>query len=76
MDPRGIGPRPHPCHGCVIPLYYGPVVSSVANLRSVIQILGFKARERDFARRIKYTVSAITGARNAEAEYFNPTELL
>lgn len=26
MDPRGIEPRPHPCHGRVIPLYYGPQV--------------------------------------------------
>lgn len=26
VDPRGIEPRPHPCHGRVIPLYYGPLV--------------------------------------------------
>ncbi len=24
VDPRGIEPRPHPCHGRVIPIYYGP----------------------------------------------------
>lgn len=27
VDPRGIEPRTHPCHGCVMPLYYGPVPS-------------------------------------------------
>ena len=25
VDPRGIGPRPRPCHGRVIPLNYGPL---------------------------------------------------
>ena len=24
MDPRGVGPRIYPCHGYVLPLYYGP----------------------------------------------------
>ena len=25
VDPPGIEPGPHPCHGCVMPIYYGPV---------------------------------------------------
>ena len=24
VDPRGVEPRPTPCHGVVLPLYYGP----------------------------------------------------
>ena len=24
VDPRGVEPRTHPCHGCVLPLYHGP----------------------------------------------------
>jgi hypothetical protein len=24
VDPPGIGPGPLPCHGSVIPIYYGP----------------------------------------------------
>ena len=24
VDSRGVGPRTHPCHGCVLPLYYEP----------------------------------------------------
>lgn len=26
VDPRGVEPRPVPCHGTVLPLYYGPFV--------------------------------------------------
>lgn len=25
VDPPGIEPGPHPCHGRVIPIYYGPI---------------------------------------------------
>src|SRR3989344_5865941 len=25
LDLWGIGPQPHPCHGCVIPFYYRPI---------------------------------------------------
>ena len=25
VDPRGVEPRPIPCHGIVLPLYYGPI---------------------------------------------------
>ena len=31
MDPRGIEPLPTPCHGVVLPVYYGPVVVCVAS---------------------------------------------
>ena len=27
VDPRGVEPRPIPCHGIVLPLYYGPSFS-------------------------------------------------
>ena len=26
VDPRGVEPRPRPCHGRVLPLYYGPLL--------------------------------------------------
>ncbi len=29
VDPRGIEPRTHPCHGRVLPLYYGPDMSYI-----------------------------------------------
>ncbi|KKT82619.1 MAG: hypothetical protein UW81_C0038G0011, partial [Candidatus Giovannonibacteria bacterium GW2011_GWC2_44_9] len=31
LDLPGIGPGPHPCHGCVIPFYYRPVLKIINN---------------------------------------------
>jgi hypothetical protein len=33
VDPRGIGPRPLPCHGSVIPFYYGPSYMTLAKIK-------------------------------------------
>lgn len=32
MDPRGIEPRTQPCHGRVLPLYYGPLIVFLAKI--------------------------------------------
>ena len=36
VDPRGVEPRPCPCHGHVLPLYYGPLFLS-ANEQNISQ---------------------------------------
>ncbi len=33
VDPRGIEPRTHPCHGYVLPLYHGPFGNNYSCLR-------------------------------------------
>ena len=38
VDPRGIGPRPRPCHGRVIPLNYGPFVDHLNKTKTSTRV--------------------------------------
>lgn len=38
VDPRGVEPRTHPCHGCVLPLYYRPIRYGVSMVAPTLTI--------------------------------------
>lgn len=41
VDPRGVEPRPVPCHGTVLPLYYGPLQVVSYQNPPVVQWIGW-----------------------------------